>query len=443
MTTELEERIIKHVSYSHILKIIETLEQVKDNELASNQVQTIGRITEVISLFEESLRKIDPLLVSIVSMNNMNTILQNILNNLINFKSNNNQQYLDAAVAQIENLLPYLTQFLIPKNLDDIEGIKHAVVSFRKSIAQHLSNVEKEAMNSLEALTYNTEKLEELSKVAENQKGRVDTIINEIQNQFSDAHATRKEAFSEFLISSNKSFESHLSSFGDEYSNFVLEQSEVFKKIEKDFIEMKKTQDQSFEKIINDSNSIFETELEKIKEMNKEAEKILGIMSMKGLAQGYQKIADKEERQSLYWNVASILSMLGILWFGYEFIILHSGTMGLADLISRMLLTGVGITLFTYCAKQASNHRNEERRNRKIELELASLNPYLKDLEENDQKKVKHSLVEKYFGVDLPNPSNSKEKVQLQQNLVESISSDPKLIQNISDRVIDLINANK
>jgi len=42
-------------------------------------------------------------------------------------------------------------------------------------------------------------------------------------------------------------------------------------------------------------------------------------------------------------------------------------------LISRIVLTVIGLTLFIFCAKQATNHRDEVRHNRKIELELASL----------------------------------------------------------------------
>jgi hypothetical protein len=89
--------------------------------------------------------------------------------------------------------------------------------------------------------------------------------------------------------------------------------------------------------------------------MNKEAEKILGIMSMKGLAQGYKKIANNEGWKALTWNVVSLLSMVGILWFGYEFIIKNGGNMSWTALVSRIILTGVGLTLFTYCAKQSTN----------------------------------------------------------------------------------------
>ncbi|GAE93133.1 hypothetical protein JCM21714_2176 [Gracilibacillus boraciitolerans JCM 21714] len=151
-------------------------------------------------------------------------------------------------------------------------------------------------------------------------------------------------------------------------------------------VEQQKT---DFNNLTDDLQTKAQEELDQIIGMNQKAEKILGIMSMKGLAHGYQNIANNEGRKAFFWNILSIGSLIGLLWFGYEFIIKHDGTMSWTSLISRFILTGVGLTLFTYGAKQATNHRQEERRNRKIELELASLDPYLKDLEEEKRKEVK------------------------------------------------------
>ena len=51
-----------------------------------------------------------------------------------------------------------------------------------------------------------------------------------------------------------------------------------------------------------------------------------------------------------------------------------------------------------YAAQQSREHRGLERRYRSMELELASMNPYLELLPEELQQAVKTELASRYFG---------------------------------------------
>ena len=53
-----------------------------------------------------------------------------------------------------------------------------------------------------------------------------------------------------------------------------------------------------------------------------------------------------------------------------------------------------------YSAKQASKHYGAESHNRKMELELASIDPYLAILPEEERNNVKKELAGKLFGRD-------------------------------------------
>lgn len=194
------------------------------------------------------------------------------------------------------------------------------------------------------------------------------------------------------------------------------------------------TQQNNLESLKEDSKAKFNEEMEKIREMNEEAEKILGIMSMKGLAQGYQKIANREGWQSFGWNIASVASLIVVLILGYTFFINHEGIIAWSTLISRIVITAVGLTLFTYCAKQATNHRAEEQHNRKMELELASLDPYLKDLEPENQKDIKQKLVDKYFGIEQLKTSKQKDNANHEEYL-QKIMDNPQFITHLADKI--------
>ncbi|MDF0535853.1 hypothetical protein PY479_16410, partial [Shewanella sp. A32] len=52
-----------------------------------------------------------------------------------------------------------------------------------------------------------------------------------------------------------------------------------------------------------------------------------------------------------------------------------------------------------YAAKESSKHRELENHNRRAELELASLDPYLEKLPKETKDKVKEELTVKFFGL--------------------------------------------
>lgn len=438
MLIAMEERIFNNAAYKNIEKVLHLLDEFDSTNLPTKQLQMLGRIQENFTFLKESLDKVDPWLVSTNSLSNMNNNINQIVSYLTNFNNDKNEQHLTHVFAHIENLLPYFSQYLVTKTPEDIEGIRSSVITFRKSVGQHLSNVEKEANDTSLALKANNEKLNELSGAIESQKSRIDSVISDFQSQFLNAQTGRNEEFDNFLKKGEEDFKGTISSNTKTFDQIISTQQESFDNMNEGYEEQLKTQQESFDSLVSHLKTKLQAELDSIQEMNNEAEKILGIMSMKGLAQGYQKIADSEGKKAFWWNVISISSLLGILWFGYEFIIQHEGEMSWTALVSRMVLTGVGITLFTYGAKQATNHRNEERRNRKIELELASLDPYLKDLEKNEQKKVKQELVNKYFGVELPNTTTQSASAQ-QQNSIDSIINNPQFMQTVVEKVSQFI----
>lgn len=54
-----------------------------------------------------------------------------------------------------------------------------------------------------------------------------------------------------------------------------------------------------------------------------------------------------------------------------------------------------------YAANESSKHRERERLNRKIHLELASIDAYLVLLPENQRNQIKGGLTERFFGLPL------------------------------------------
>ncbi|WP_142396270.1 coiled-coil domain-containing protein [Bacillus atrophaeus] len=405
------------------------MEKIEYKDLPDKlQIPSLERVNETLTFLKDSLDRVYPSLVSINTLNNLQSHLSNIRSYINSYISNHNQTYLNNAISQIEGLLPYLPQLNIIRTSDDIESIKSTAISFKKSIGQHLSHLEKDATETKAALSKSTEKVQELADAVDKQKTRVDTVISDFHNQFLSAQTSRNNEFNNFIKSSEERNQ-------ETFEELVTKQEEIFSELNDKYTQKIDDQEKSFIDLVENLKSEIQTQLDEIKDMNKQAEKILGTMGVKALAQGYQRIANRESKKATLWNSISIISIIGVLYFGYEFIIKHSGEMSWQSTISRLVLTGVGVTLFTYCAKQATNHRNEETRNRKIELELASLDPYLKDFEPDKQKEVKQTLVDKYFGVDNTNATSQQDLSPSQQKAINSLMSNPEFINTLTETV--------
>ncbi|MFE4073404.1 hypothetical protein [Peribacillus sp. YIM B13477] len=438
MQIALEERITAQASYINMENAIQVLNEIDSSNsstITTRELEMLGRINSTFGFLKEALDKVDPWLVSTSTMESINSPISQVLNEITYYKNNRNEGHLNNCLTYIESLLPYFPQILVTKTPEEIEGLRSSIIKFRQSAGQHLSHLEKDVTETSTAFTKNNEKLNELTSAINDQKTRIDSIVNEFQNQFLQTQTQRGQEFDNFISKGEADLKDVIEVFGENYERHKSAEMAIFNKMKNSYEQQIASQQNTFGSLIEDFKTNVQTEFDQIHAMNKEAEKIVGIISMKGLAQGYQKIANDEGKKAFWWNIGSIISMVAVIVFGVIFLLMHKGTLEWTALVSRIVLTGVGITLFTYCAKQATNHRNEERRNRKIELELASLDPYLKDLEEQEQKKVKQELVSKYFGVELPNSTTQQAPVQ-QPVAIETITNNPQLLQLLAEKLL-------
>ncbi|OZM58362.1 hypothetical protein CIB95_01975 [Lottiidibacillus patelloidae] len=422
-----EERLTRHIAYKNTENVLELIEDIDSIKLPESQLEIFYRVRDIFNYLKHTLDIADPWLISDNTLNNLGNNTSTCLSEINHFKGNRNQQHLNNIKNSMEVILQLISQLVVTRTPDEIEGVRNSVIRFRQSAAQHLSNLEKEVTESKSTFIKNKKLLIELSESINSQKQRIDTIISDFQDKFLNGQSERNEKTEQLIKNTKEELNNSFHDFEEKLANQILVQKELFE-------DQLQNQKSVFEDAVAKLNKKMQDEYNSINEMNKEAEKILGLMSMKGLAHGYQKIANTEARKAFTWNLFSIATLVFLLSFGVKFIINSASELNWTVLVSRFIITGIGLTLFTYCAKQAGNHRNEERKNRKIELELASLDPYLKDLDTEKQKDVKESLVNKYFGVGV-SLTNVDEQSQNQKKVIEDLISNPELIKSLADQI--------
>ncbi|MED4225948.1 hypothetical protein [Neobacillus cucumis] len=252
--------------------------------------------------------------------------------------------------------------------------------------------------------------VESLETDINNQKGRVDSIITDHQSKFIEEQGTRLQQFADGQKARDDAFRK---SEDDRQQEFEGNQFSWAKMFENEQLKLQKDA---------------QATLDEIAALKDKAEEIVTIITNSGLAGAYDQTSKGERTASWIWQGLAVVILGVILGFGYKYILEVSHPLTWTQLISRMFLSGVGVTLFGYCAKQSANHRLEQKRNRDIALQFASLDPFIGRFSEPVQEEIKIKLIDRYFG-------EQHTEVQTQQQVPSELLSNPEFLKACGDLI--------
>lgn len=375
-------------------------------KLSLNQEECLEWFKKVFIKTKRVINSVDPFFVSRAHLDSINTYLSQIGSHFNEFIANENINYLNNMKIAVDRMLSNLS---VVKNLvveDDIIDLREEVISFRRSVAQHkryMEDEQKKYINNIKN-SYNEYKksraeiednLVILKNNIEKQKDRVDNIISQAQNQvsefqsqFSNGQEKRINKFEDFIITLEKNSNSLVNDTQEKYEKLAKELKDKYNKE----IESLKTEADDFvNRFVNYENDV---------------KKIIGTISVNGLAAGYNKIANQEKRSKIIWQILTLMSMMAIVWYGIYFVREFKPLdqvfteINWGSFTARIFVMSAMGALSTYTSKQAKRHSDAERYNRKMELELASIDPYLAVLPNDIIIKVKEELAPTFFGKD-------------------------------------------
>lgn len=154
------------------------------------------------------------------------------------------------------------------------------------------------------------------------------------------------------------------------------------------------------EKQIDESNKIIKDEINKFDEINKQLQIQLNLVTNETLsnrnihqAEDEKKTADKLRTLGIFW-----FSILSIISLSYFCILLftktdHDLTMLIFRWLVLLLLTIPGV----YILKESSRHRSDERKYRKLGVQLATIDAYLSTFDDKEKIEIKKSLLSNFF----------------------------------------------
>lgn len=316
---------------------------------------------------------------SIVQESELSTIsqeLENALSQINTYFGNQNIGHLTNATNHLYSAISRVRNLPLPFSKNDFNFSK-SVAQFEKITQEKYDNLELENSKLKDTI-------DELTNLLDSNKAEIQnitTLLEQKETEIQNLNSNFQTEFINIKNNANQNFESDRNAFKSEFDslkqNFINENETVKEEINTDTSEI----------ILSLNNKL------------NEAKKIVGVIADVSVTGNYQLIANNNKNTADNFRMIAIVLMLilsGLLI--YTIWDISGDTFDWTKSLVRIIAATALSYPATYAARESSKHRKLEILNRKAELELAAINPFIELLPDNKKQEIKEKLVEKYFG---------------------------------------------
>lgn len=361
-------------------------------ETDTTAVEALDRVLRVFNHLRSSLDLADPIF---VQPSWLEEICQNVrqcsghINQYINSK---NIGHLNSANGTADDIIRN-SAILWQASSPGVEGnVRKAVSDLSDHCSALTRNLEKKVRDVNGSAEDIRVRLDEFKLDITNQKQRIDTAITSFIQSFNDAETARNADFSKWKDEIS-------SEFTQKKTALERDIDQEIKKATQQFEKLLDTVKQNFEENSSNINGRGTELLDEVTKKKDKAERLVGIIATTGMVSGYQRIANQEGSSFKTWRWITLASMSALIGFSiYAFNQTTSPDFQAGAFANRIFVTATLALLAGYCAFQADRHRRSEMVNRRMELELASFDPFLATLEDDDRNALKKQIADRIFG---------------------------------------------
>lgn len=385
-------------------KVFDKIEQLKKAVIGSDLLEFIGEeeyhyFEVVLQFIEEKMKLIVPILIEESELNSLSSEIESGTSNINNYLGNKNIGYINNAKNNFSSALKRIKSFIIPSNSSDFDYSK-AAVNFEQTLLKGYKSIEEINRNLQSELVQSNKLLDEQNKKIEVLEKEFASMLADMKGAFS----SELQSYSAFEEESKVSYNSFMEEKGSVFNDKIKEIDTTIDGNLKQYEEWVTDDLTKYEKEFNEQKELLDTQttdtVESLKAKLEEAKNIVDIIGNVGVTGNYQKIATEHKRTANIFRVIALIFMglmSGLL--AYSIIELSlSGEFDLYKSLVRILAASVLTYPAIYASRESNKHRNLETINRKLELELASLGPFIELLPEEKKIEIKGELVGKYFG---------------------------------------------
>ncbi|MDA8031215.1 MAG: hypothetical protein MPK62_08835, partial [Alphaproteobacteria bacterium] len=240
---------------------------------------------------------------------------------------------------------------------------------------------------------------------AANQKERSDAFTGDQEGRgqaFADKQAKRDELFAEKQAKRDEEFAEKQTKRDEEFAEGQETRKGNFSNWFKKFRTANELEWEGFVNYLKESRSEAADKLAEIRELHQ-------LVVGESVGGSYEANADKENVRAFCWSLASVSFIVSVgVWTGYTVLFLgdggngDNGSVGIGSLVFQTVksfaVAGALLYAAIYSGQQASGHRENEKRYRRLALAVKSVDPLLASLKEDKQEEIKFSMAKELFG---------------------------------------------
>lgn len=361
----------------HVLfQRLNSIEEILSTEDSKISIEKLSFFQTTFSFINQRINLALPELIQLAEMDGLSSELNAGITYINNFIETENESHLNNAINHFNAAISKSKNIPIPVN-DDSFDFSRKIANFENVVANKYKNLKEEKdelKNEIDKLKNELVSYQNnIQELIERIKGKSEEIENlsfRFQSKFDDVKTQHDQQFSTALKS---------------YSAEINNSKEQFRK---EFDELKDNTNNESLGLVNS-----------LETKHDEAKALVGLIANVGITGNYQNIANDHKKDADRWRWVAIAFMAA-----FSIILLVTiWNLNVDSLAWQQALVRIiaAISLSypaTYAARESSKHRKLETINRNAELELASINPFIEDLEIETKQRIKGELVEKYFG---------------------------------------------
>lgn len=400
-----------------VQNISRTLQSVDFDRFPQGEKEEFARATKVLKILEVRFATLDP------ELFNQNTwgSFSGWLNNAESYANNVAQNPASGYMQHINNMLDQVLEVLRPLDLQftekEVKALADASAVFQQKLVEELERVKSrgvEIASELQALrnaiSQAESRLLENDQTIQQQKARLDQSIAEFQKQFLANEATRAKESVDANQKGAADFEATLDAWIAKFETAQQAQ-------QKDFTDLV----QSTKKVVTEK-------LDWMKAKEEEIRRIFNVVGNVAVSGDYKNTAEREKKAADWLRGVAIFLMV-VMATGAVIAFVHS--LNHPEVDWKLFAFRLGTTLILavpafYAAQESAKHREREKLNRKLHLELSSIDSYLELLPPAQRQEIKGKLTERFFGQ--PDAEDKDEPVT-KHELFDLFS---KLLQNVT-----------
>lgn len=396
------DRISSHPALARLRKLAETLDATPAPDGSSTEVvESLERLSAVARFALAVISAVDPLFVPVQVLLNLVTPIQEIENQVGNFRAQGGQQFLDTANAHADSLLVAISSLRQVASPEDAAHVREAVTALRKSASNLKHNVEEERRQVVTGLSATRKSLEEAKADIGQQKARLDAAIATFQEQFSKAEDERRSQFS----ATQTTREERLQAI--ERDTTAL-QTKTTEQIQETLAGVPVQATEAIESTLAKSQRQAEEYLAAIGGFEARARELVFLTANTTTVGSYKLIADKQRWEALVWRILAALSFAGLIVFAVWAFVHATAPSTTATWLSVSGRFFAALTfglLGAFAAREANRFAELENRNRRTELALAALGPFLQGLPQELQDTLRQEVARGIFVENVSRPA--------------------------------------